>query len=190
MSLALPAVLAMSLAASAADSVEVSKTVKAPTPSQTVASLLSHQPPKGWRFEEYANGGGADPVVAFVDGLDRIAVRVFGAPGSGYKNPAAFLSGAAVSTMGQKPEAIGSVMAAGRQLTLYKHGFPINMGDPHAPSAPTTLGKEVFCILPAAKGRFVVLSYARESPAPDLERRGEKAWAAFLKTVKLTGRKT
>lgn len=190
MSPALTAVLVLSVAASAADSVEVPKTVNDQTPSQTIAALVSHQPPKGWTVEEYANGGGADPVVAYIDGLDRIAVRVFGAPGSGYKNTASFLAGPAASTMGRKPAAIGSVTVAGRQLTLYKRGVPVNLGDPHAPSGPTTLGREVFCVLPASKGRFIVLSYARESPAPDLERRGEKAWTAFLKTVKLTGRKT
>jgi hypothetical protein len=184
------AALALSAAASAASSVEVPKTVKAPTPSQAVAALVSHQPPKGWKAEEYANGGGADPVVAFVDGLDRIAVRVFGAPGSGYKTPAAFLAGPAASTMGAKPDKVGSVTAGGKEVTLYRHGFPINLGDPHAASGPTTLGREVFCILPAARGRFVVLSYSRESPAPDLEGRGEKVWEAFLKTVKLAGRKT
>jgi hypothetical protein len=128
--------------------------------------------------------------VAFSDGLDRITVRVFGARGSGYKNPALFLAGAAASTMGRKPENAGSVTVAGRRLALYKHGVPINLGDPHVPSGPPMLGTEIFCILPAAGGRFVVLAYARESPAPDLEGRGDAAWEAFLKTVKLPGRKT
>ena len=190
MKLALIAVLALSAAATDANPVEATKTVKAPTPSQAVAALVNYRPPKSWEVEEYANGGGADPVVAFVDGLDRITVRAFGAPGSGYKNPAAFLSGPAASTMGRKPETIGSVTASGRPVALYKRGIPVNLGDPHAPSAPASLGKEIFCILPGSGGRFVVLSYARESPAPDLERRGEKAWEAFLKTVKLVGRRT
>ncbi len=191
MKLVLSAVLALSAAASAATSLEASKTVTITTPSQAVAALISFQPPKGgWKVEEYANGGGADPVVAFVDGLDRIAVRVFGAPGSGYKNPASFLAGPAASTMGRKPEAIGNITVAGRRLALYKHGFPINLGDPHALSGPTMLGQEIFLILPTSGRRFIVLSYARESPAPDLERRGQKAWRAFLKTVKLAGRKT
>ncbi len=92
--------------------------------------------------------------------------------------------------MGRKPETIGAVTAGGRHPTLYRRGFPIDLGGPHAPSGPPRLGSEVFCLLPAAGGRFVVLSYARESPVPDRERRGEKAWEAFLKTVKLTGRKT
>lgn len=183
-------IAALALSASAAGSVEVPKTVKAQTPSQSVAALVSHRPPKGWKAEEYANNDGADPVVAFSDGLDRITVRAFGGPGSGYKSPALFLSGAAASTMGRKPESAGSVTVAGRRVALYRRGFPINLGDPHAPSGPPMLGREIFCVLPASGGRFVVLAYSRESPAPDLEGRGDAAWEAFLKTVKLPGRKT
>lgn len=190
MRLALSAVFTLAAAALAASSVEAPKTVKSKTPADTIAALVKHQPPKGWRVEEYTNGGGADPVVAYADGLDRITVRAFGAPGSGYKNAAAFLSGPAAGTMGRKPEKAGLVTVAGRKLTLYKHGLPINLGDPHAPAGPPMMGREIFCLLPASGGRFVVLAYARESPAPDLEGLGEKAWAAFLKTVKLPGRKT
>lgn len=181
--------LALSAAASAAENVEAPKPVK-PTPAQAVAAVVALKPPTGWAAEEYANNGGADPVVAFADGVDRIAVRVFGGPGTGYKKPAAFLASPAASTMGRKPEKIGSVKVAGRELDLFRHEVPVNLGDPHAASAPPTLGREIFCLLPAAGGRFVVLSYARESPAPDLEGGGEKAWEAFLKTVKLAGRKT
>lgn len=185
----LSAVLAFAAAAAfAADSKEAPKTVKTASPSQAVAALVSQRAPEGWKAEEYANG--ADSVVAFADGVDRISVRVFGAPGSGYKSPAEFLAGPAASTMGRRPEETGTVAVSGRKVALYKHGIPVNLGDPHMVSAPTTLGTELFCILPGTKGRFVVLSYARESPAPDLEGRGEKAWAAFLKTVKLVGRKT
>lgn len=188
MRIALSTVLALSVAASAATAANVPRTVKTPTPSQAVAALISYQPPKGWKVEEYANSGGADPVVAFVDGLDLITVRVFAAQCSEYKTPAAFLSGPAASTMGRKPETAGSITTAGRRLMLHKHGFPINLGDPHALSGPTMLGREVFCILPASNGRFIVLSYAHESPAPDMEHHGEKAWETFLKTVKLVGR--
>lgn len=191
MTFVLSIVLALSAGASAGKTAEVSKTVKeAPTPSQAISALLSRQPPKGWNSEEYANAGGADPVEAFSDGVDRITIRAFGGPGSAYKKPAGFLAGAAASTMGRKPESVGSATVAGRRLTVYKRGFPINLGDPHAPSGPPMLGKEFFCVLPVSGGRFVVLSYARESPAPDLERRGEEAWEAFLRTVKLPGRKT
>lgn len=179
--------LTLSSAVLAADSPE--KPVK-PTPSQAVAAVVSQEAPKGWTAEEYANGGGADPVVAFADGLDRISVRVFGGPGSAYKKPAAFLAGPAASTMGRKPEKVGRVKVAGKDLDLWRHEVPVALGDPHAPSGPPAMGRELFCILPAAGGRFVVLSYARESPAPDLHGGGEKAWESFLKTVKLPGRKT
>lgn len=183
--------IALAAAVVALTTAAAEKTVKTMTPSQSVSALVSYETPKSWRVEEYANGGGADPVMAFVDGSDRISVRVFGAPGSGYMNPTVFLAGPAATTLGRKPERAGDVGIAGRRLTLYRRGFPVNLGDPHAPPAgPPRLGKEVFCVLPTSGGRFVVLSYARESPVPDRERRGEKAWAAFLKTIKLVGRKT
>lgn len=183
--------IALAAAVVALTAAAAEKTVTTTTPSQTIAALVSYQPPKSWEVEEYANGGGADPVIAFIDGSDRLVVRVFGAPGSGYKSPAAFLAGPAAATLGRKPEKAGATRVAGRELALYKRGFPVNLGDPHAPPAgPPRLGKEVFCVLPASGGRFVVLSYARESPAPDRQRRGEKAWAAFLKSVKLVSRKT
>lgn len=157
-------------------------------PRQTIARNVSFQAPKGWQAEEYANGGGADPVQAFASGEDRIVVRVFGAPGSGYKDPAAFLGGAAASTMGRRPEKAGETTVAGRSTVLFRRGFPLNQGDPHTPSGgQPPLGREIFLILTAPNGRFVVLSYARSTPIPDLERRGEKAWAAFLKTVKPAG---
>lgn len=163
----------------------------APSPSKAIAAVVRFQAPDGWAAEEYANRDGADPVQAFASGEDRILVRVFGAPGSAYKNPAAFLAGAAASTMGRKPEKTGVELVAGRRVALYQRGFPIALGDPHAPSPPSpAMGREVFLVLSGKKGRFAVLSYSRESPAPDLAGAGEKAWAAFLKTVKTTGPKT
>lgn len=162
---------------------------KAPSPSKAISAVVRFSAPKGWRPEAYANG--ADPVFAFVSGEDRIVVRVFGAPGSAYADPAAFLSGAAASTMGRPPEKAGEATVTGRRTTLYQRGFPVSLGDPHIPSGrQQVLGREIFVVLPPLKGRFAVLSYARESPAPDLERTGEKAWEAFLKTVKSPGRKT
>lgn len=177
----LSAVLAVSAAAA-----PVEKPVKETTPSAVVSSLVRFAAPKNWNKEEYANGGGADPVVAFADGLDRISVRVFGAPGTAYKTPADFLAGPAASTMGRKPEAAGRVAVAGKTVPLYSHGVPVMVGDPHARTAgPPMLGREVFCVLPAANGRFVVLALSRETPTPDPDRKGEKAWSAFLKSVSL-----
>lgn len=164
---------------------------KAVAPSKAISAVVRFQPPGGWRPEEYANSGGADPVQAFSSDEDRIVVRVFGSPGSAYADPAAFLAGAAASTMGRKPEKTGEETVGGRRVALYRRGFPLSLGDPHAPAPPQQLlGREVFLILPGSKGRFAVLSYARESPAPDPKAAGEKAWAKFLKTVKLPGRKT
>ena len=162
---------------------------KAPSPSRTISAVVRFSAPKGWRPEEYANG--ADPVSAFVSGEDRIVVRTFGPPGRAYADPAASLSGAPPPTMGRPPEKSGEGTVAGHRVMFYRRGFPIEPGDPHTPAGPQqALGREVFVVLPPRRGRFAVLSYARESPAPDLERAGEKAWEAFLKTVKSPGRKT
>jgi hypothetical protein len=163
---------------------------KMPTPAQAVAQLVQFVPPKGWSPRDYANAGGADPVASFEDGEDRIVARAFGAPGSDYKTPADFLAGPAALTMGMAPTIVGKVVVAGQTLTLYKRGFPINLGDPHIPSPPKPMmGVEKFCVLPLSGGRFVALSYARSSPLPDLERTGEKAWESFLKSVKPAGGK-
>ena len=157
--------------------------------AESAAAFVRYQAPKGWQAQEYANG--ADSVKEFVRDSDRLTVRLYGSPGSSYKTPADFLAGAAASTMGRPPEKAGSAVVAGRKTMVYKRGFPVNLGDPHTPSGgQQMLGSEVFVVLPPAKGRFVVLSWARETPAPDLERAGEKAWAAFLKTIKRPGRKT
>lgn len=187
MRLAATVVLALSIVASFACSADEPMPTHAVAPSYILAALVRFEPPKGWTREESATGGGTDPAVAYVDGLDRITVRVYGAPGSVYRIPADFLSGPAASTLGRTPGAIGRVTVAGRELPLYEQGFPIHLGDPHEPSPPLTLGRAVFCVLPSAGDRFVVLSYARESPAPDVERRGERAWEAFLRSVQLVG---
>ena len=180
----------MGAVVAAACSVEAPIVPSASSPSQAIAALVEFEAPVGWTVEAHANGGGVDPVVAFVDGLDRIAVYGYGSAGSAFKIPAEFLSGAAATTMGREPERIGSLTVAGLDVVLYAHGVPILLGDPHAPSALPTLGREVYCVLPIADGRFVVLAYARESPAPDVERRGEVAWERFLRTVRVAGRKT
>ena len=114
-----------------------------------------------------------------------VQVRVFGAPGSDYPTPEYFLTGAAASEQGAAPSDAGTVTVAGRKLALRRRRFPIAVSDPHRPSmGKSPLGTEVFCVLPLKDGRYAVLAYLRESPIPDLHRKGEKAWAAFLKTVK------
>lgn len=164
--------------------------VKMPIPAQAVAALVKFSPPKGWSPRDYSNAAGADPVASFENGEDRIVARAFGAPGSDYKTPADFLAGPAALTMGMAPTVAGKVVVAGQTLTLYKRGFPINLGDPHVASPPKPMmGVEKFCVLPLAKGRFVAFSYARSSPIPDLEKTGEKAWESFLNSIKPAGGK-
>lgn len=159
--------------------------VKTKTPAQAVAALLSFAPPKGWTRVEYANAGGADPVLRFESLSDAVLIRVFGAPGSDYPTPEDFLSGPAASELGAAPAEAGTAAVAGRKLALHRRRFPIEAADPHRPSPGQSLmGTETFCVLPLEDGRFAVLAYRRESPVPDLHRKGEKAWEAFLKTVR------
>ena len=149
--------------------------VKTKTPAQAVAALMSFKPPKNWSVVAYANSEGADPVLRFENLADTVQILVFGSPGSNYRTPKDF----PVS-----PSEAGTVTVAGKKLTLYRRRFPIEAADPHRPSAgKSLLGSEVFCILPLKNGRFAVLAYRRASPMPDLHQTGEKAWAAFLKTV-------
>ncbi len=179
----------MAFALTACDAEEAHKPASVADPMQTFADLVRFVPPTGWSREAYANGDGADPVLAFEDLLDRISLRRFGAPGSAFATSASFLRGPAATTMGSPPEVAGTVTVAGRELTLYRRGFPIHLGDPHVRSGgPVTLGRAVFCVLPTDGDTFVVLSYERESPAPDLEGRPEKVWASFLKTVEIVRR--
>ena len=159
--------------------------VKAKTPAQAVAALVRFTPPKGWSVVDYANAGGVDPVLRFEELSDAVQIRVFGAPGSDYPTPKDFLAGPAATEQGAAPSAAGTVTVAGKKLELYRLRFPIAVSDPHHPSpVKSPLGTELFCVLPLKDGRFAMLAYRRESPAPDLHRKGEKAWEAFLKTVK------
>lgn len=160
-------------------------TVKTKTPAQAVAALMRFSPPKGWTAVEYSNAEGADPVLRFENLADAVQIRVFGASGSDYRTPKDFLAGPAATEMGAAPSAAGTVGVAGRKLALYRRRFPIEVSNPHGPSAPKSpVGTELFCVLPLKDGRFAVLAYRRASPIPDLHQKGEKAWAAFLKTVK------
>ena len=157
------------------------------TPSLAASALLDWTPPRGWTASAYANAGGADPVVAYDSGIDRIEIQVFGAPKSFYRTPEDFLSGPGATTMGRAPVKSGVARVAGGAAAVYRRDFPLpDGGDPHAFSAgPPRLGRETFCVLPPfPDGRFVVLSYARASPAPDAAGRGEKAWNAFLAGVR------
>ena len=58
----------------------------------------------------------------------------------------------------------------------------------HAPD-PVCRERDDWIVLPTDGDTFVVPSYARESPAPDLAGRPEKVWASFLTAVEVVGRK-
>ncbi|MEK7383540.1 MAG: hypothetical protein AAB262_09680 [Elusimicrobiota bacterium] len=160
---------------------------------EIVAGLIQIAPPAGWRRTTYSNAGGADLVVAFERGADRLLVQVFGAKGSYYKNPADFFAGPAATTMGRAPERTGEATVAGRPLALYRLHFPLMEGGPHdSTRRELRMGVETFCVPPPFQdGRFIVLSLQRESHVPDPDRVGEKAWEAFLRGVRLvTAKKT
>lgn len=171
---------ALALCGAAAEARVTSKT--AAGPGAAVRAAASFTAPKGWAAEEHANG--ADPVLSFRKGLDRISLRLFGAKGSAYGTPEAFLRGPAATTMGRPPKDAGAVVVAGKRRALYEHGYPVQLGDPHARSGPPELAVERFVLVPLADGRFLVAAHAFESPIPSLERTGEEAFAAFLKSLK------
>ncbi|OGR96048.1 MAG: hypothetical protein A2V88_13390 [Elusimicrobia bacterium RBG_16_66_12] len=153
---------------------------------ETVAGLIEFAPPAGWSRTAYSNTGGIDLVVAFERGMDRLVVQVFGAKGSFHKDPTDFFAGPGATTMGRAPEKKGEALVAGKPLALFRRRFPLLEGGPHdsTPGTPK-MGAETFCILPPFKdGRFIVLSLQRESPVPDIERTGEKAWKSFLRGVR------
>jgi hypothetical protein len=159
--------------------------VKTQTPTQAVAELLRFTPPPGWTFVSYANAAGADPVLRFEKLADAVQIRIFGAPGSDYPTPRDFLAGPAARDGDSAPDGAGTVSVAGRKLSLYRRRYLLTVDDPHGP--PETYipsGTEIFCVLPLRDRRFAVIAYRRASPLPDIDRKGEKAWTAFLKTVR------
>jgi len=104
-------------------------------------------------------------------------------PGTYWVN--AFLKGFEATTMGKAPERVRQVKAGGRKVWVYRHGYPVDLGDPSAPPAGApALASEEFCVIPLG-GKFFVLSFAHESPIPDPEAAGEKAWAALLASFSL-----
>ena len=84
--------------------------------ARAVAAVVSFTAPAGWARSDYANSGGADPVVAFEEGSDRIAVYLYGSPGSFYKTPADFMLGPAATTMGRAPERAGEALVDGHAV--------------------------------------------------------------------------
>ncbi len=174
---------ALILAAAAGASAEGK--VKAKTPGQAVREYLVVKGPAGWSAEEYSNAEGADPVVRFQSLSDAVVIRLYGAPGSDYPKAESFMAGPGATEAGAAPVDAGSVVVAGKKLALLKRRFPIVQADPHRPTPGRSLmGTELYCLLPLKDGRYAVLAYRRETPVPDMDRKGEKAWEAFLKTVR------
>jgi hypothetical protein len=178
--------LAAALILAAAAGATAEEKVKTKTPAQAVGALLAFTPPKGWTASGYANAEGADPVVRFEKLSDAVVIRVFGAPGSAYATPKDFLAGPAGSDQGAAPESAGTAAVAGKKVELHRRSFSIEASDPHRPSPGRSLkGSEVYGVVPLKKGRFAVLAYRRESPIPDIDQAGEKAWTAFLKSIRM-----
>lgn len=147
-----------------------------------IDALARFQLPKGWEVEKRA---GADPSLRATQGRHVLRIRLYGGPGSRYDGPEKFLSGFEAMTMGRPVEKTGEAKVGGLSTPLYRHGYPIALGDPHmVESGPPKLALERFCLVAAGK-RFFVLSYAYESAIPDPGGDGEKAWEAFLKGFSL-----
>lgn len=157
--------------------------------ADAVAAVVTFRDPLQWKRSDYANSMGADPVVSFARGSERIAVYVYGAPGSAYKTPADFLKSPAATSMGRAPARAGSAAVGGRAVAQYRRSYPLGDYDPDKPEAgPPRLGEQLFCVLPPlADGRFAVLAHDQNRPAPGPASSGGPAWKAFLKTVKRAG---
>jgi hypothetical protein len=168
-------------------SVSEAKKMKAPAPAGPAAQMraaVSFSAPKGWTEEAHANG--PDPVLTLKDGLDRITLRLYGAKGSAYAGPDAFLRGPSAGTLGAAPKAVDEAAVAGESRPIWEHAYPIMLGDPHVPASGLRppMAKERFVLLPLPRGLFVVAGYAYESPVPPVEAEGEAAFRAFLKTLR------
>lgn len=159
--------------------------------ADAVAAVVTFRDPPRWKRSDYANSMGADPVVSFAQGSERIAVYVYGAPGSAYKTPEDFLKGPAATTMGKAPQPAGKAKVGAQEVALYRRGYPLGDYDPSEPEAgPPRMGEQLFCILPPlADGRFAVLAHDQNRPQPGPASKGGAAWKAFLKSVKPAGPK-
>lgn len=152
-------------------------------PAALVRAAVSFSAPAGWREDAHANG--PDPVLELRKDLDRISLSLFGARGSAYATPAEYLRGPGAGTLGKPPQAVAELAVGGRKRVLYEHGVTMMMGDPHAPpGGGPPLATERFVLLPLPDGRFLVAAHRFESPVPSVERAGEKAFSALLKTLK------
>ncbi len=137
----------------------------------------------GWKLEE--TGSTADASWRFTKNLDTIELKLLGGQGSRYTSPSDYLSGMEATTMGKAPEKLRQVQVAGLKVWLFRHGYPINLGDPHvADPHPPQLAQIEFCIIPYKKN-FFLLSWTHASSLPDLDTVGKKAWEFFLTSFTL-----
>ena len=153
------------------------------TGGNEIDSRASSKLPEGWTVEKTAQAN--DFGLRASRSSNVIRMRLFGGKGSRYGTAEAYLGGIEAGTMGRPPETNEVVTVSGINTRLYRHGYPINLGDPHAVDPrPPQLATEQFCMVPAGD-RFFVLSYAHESLLPELSGEGDKAWRAFLRSFKL-----
>jgi hypothetical protein len=146
-------------------------------PPLDFAGVARFQPLEGWTVRRTE---GNDPSLSLARDQDIIKVRLFGGKGSRYLRLHDYLKGFEATTMGNPPERIREATVGGLRIWFYRHGYPLMQGDPSVMDPrPPMLASEEFCILPVGR-RFLVLSWAVESPAPDPESSGENAWKAFL----------
>ena len=146
-------------------------------PLADFAGVAKVQALEGWTVMRTE---GSDPALRLARGSDIIMARLFGGKGSRYLRLPDYLKGFEATTMGTPPERIREATVSGLRVWFYRHGYPINLGDPDVVRAgPPELATEEFCILPYGR-RFLVLSWAHESPVPDPEDSGEAAWREFL----------
>lgn len=159
----------------------VAEARKPPSPDALIRAAVSFSPPKGWTARHHANG--PDPVLEFVSGVDRIALRLFGTNGTAYATPAAFLRGPAAGTLGKPPRNAGERKVAGEKRALYEHRVFVPGGGA-AGLRESDMALERFVVLPLPDGRFLVAAHAYLSPVPSAAPDGEKAFDALLATLK------
>jgi hypothetical protein len=148
------------------------------------AGVARCEAPRGWEIER--TDGAADPELRFSSGENIIRACLFGGAGSRFATQAAYLTGFAATTMGRPPERIRPARVAGIEIWIYRHGYPIQLGDPHVHDPrPPTLADEEFCLIPL-KERFVVLSWACEGP-PNPDHSDNDAWQSFLDSFRIDG---
>ncbi len=139
--------------------------------------------PEGWSVEKET--AAAQPWIRLHRGRHEIGIRVFGGPTSRYATPAAFLDSFEARTKAALADKVGKVRVLGVKTVLYRRGYPVDLGDPHATGGPEArMAREDFCLAPAGK-RFYVLSHSDESHPPDPEKTEEKDFQRLLRSFRL-----